>query len=229
MLGNSTFATALILIVMAPGASAQDRTVKDADGFKPMFNLPKFWIYNGTGTGWGFYDDETIVCRGAGGGWLMHPKEFGDVELRLEYKMARGSNSGVTLRCPRRPPAGAKGSQAEPYRVAYEIQLVDDENSPDGKRATTCTGSIYGIVPAKKRNVNKPLGEWNHLRVVAKGTKVTVTLNGETIQDVDLKDYAGKVTGKNPHFLDTKGYVGVQSNAGKVEFRNLRIKDLSTD
>jgi hypothetical protein len=56
---------------------------------------------------------------------------------------------------------------------------------------------------------------------------VTVILNGETVQDVDLKDHAGKVKGRNPHFLDTKGYIGLQSNVGKVEFRNLQVKELA--
>ena len=151
------------------------------------------------------------------------------MELRLEYKMAKGSNSGVTIRCPKEAPDGLRGAKAEPHLVAYEIQLVDDDNSPDGKKDTTCTGSIYGIVAAKKRDVNKRLGEWNDLRVIARGTKVTVTLNGETVQDVDLKDHADKVKGKNPYFLATKGYVGVQSNKGLVEFRNLRVKEMVTD
>jgi hypothetical protein len=139
--------------------------------------------------------------------------------------MSKGGNSGVTLRCPRRPPKGLRGLAAEPAFVAYEIQLQDDENCSTGKDPLTCTGSIYGIAPALKRNVNKPLGQWNDLRIIARGTKVTVTLNGEKVQDVDLRKYAHKVKGKNPHFLDTKGYVGLQSWRGRVEFRNLRIKE----
>jgi hypothetical protein len=207
--------------------AAADKPAKQGEaGFKAMFDLPRFWIYNGTSNRWAFTGDGTIISEGAGGGWLMHPKEFGDLELRLEYKMTKGGNSGVTLRCPRHPPRGLRGIAAEPAFAAYEIQLVDDDNSPDGKKATTCTGSIFGIVPALKRNVNKPLGEWNALRVVARGTKVTVTLNGEKVQDVDLKDYKDKVKGKNPHLLDTKGYVGLQSWQGRVEFRNLWVKDL---
>jgi hypothetical protein len=213
-----------VLVVAGWQAPAQDKPAKgDEGGFRAMFDLPKFWIYNGQTARWAFTGDGVIVSEGEGGGWLMHPKKFGDLEFRLEYKMTKGGNSGITLRCPRKPPKGLTGLKAEPAYVAYEIQLVDDDNSPDGKKDTTCTGSIFGIVPALKRNVNKPIGEWNALRVVAKGTRVIVTLNGERVQDVDLKKYADKV--KNPHFLDTKGYVGLQSWKGRVEFRNLRIKE----
>jgi hypothetical protein len=221
-----TIALAAIAIFVLVGwqVPAQDKPAKgDEGGFKPMFDLPKFWIYNGETRRWAFTGDGTIVSEGEGGGWLMHPKEFGDLELRLEYKMSKGGNSGVTLRCPRKPPKGLTGLKAEPAYVAYEIQLLDDANIK-GLTDTTCTGSIIGIAPALKRNVNKSLGEWNALRVVAKGTKVTVTLNGETVQDVDLKKYADKV--KNPHFLDTKGHIGLQSWSGRVEFRKLRIKEL---
>jgi hypothetical protein len=215
--------TVVALVLMSSGSSAQDEPTKETDGFKAMFDLPKFWIYNGTRDAWGFTGDGLIICLGRGGGWLMHPKELGNVELRLEYKMARGSNSGITVRCPR----PAKENGPEPAFDSYEIQLVDDDNTPDGKSDTTCTGSIYGVVPALKRNVTKPLGEWNVLSVVARGTKVTVTLNGEMVQNVDLKDHAAKVKGKNPHFLATKGYVGLQGWAGAVVFRNLQIKELA--
>jgi 3-keto-disaccharide hydrolase len=76
-----------------------------------------------------------------------------------------------------------------------------------------------------KQGVNRPIGQWNDLRIVARGTKVTATINGETVQDVDLKKYAAKAQG-NPHFLDTRGHVGLQSWKGRVEFRKLRIKEL---
>jgi 3-keto-disaccharide hydrolase len=216
----------LVLVVVGGPLPARDKPGREDEAdFKPLFDLPKFVIYNGTTNRWAFTGDGLIVSEGSGGGWLLHPREFGDLELRLEYKMTKGGNSGVALRCPLRRPEGLRGSKAEPSKLAYEIQLVDDDNSPDGKDPLTCTGSIYGIVPAVKRNVSKPLGEWNELRVVARGTQVTATLNGETVQDVDLKKYADSVQGKNPHFLDARGHVGLQSWRGRVEFRNLRIKE----
>src|SRR5262245_21987086 len=224
-----TVALAAVLGLVLTGwqSPAQEKVPKkDEPGFVPLFDLPKFRIYNGTSNRWAFTGDGSIVSEGRGGGWLMHPKEFGDLELRLEYRMTKGGNSGVTLRCPLEPPEGLRGIKAEPAFVAYEVQLADDENHRDGKDPLTCTGSIFGIAPELKQNINKPLDEWNALRVVATGTRVTVTLNGVTVQDVDLKKYADKVRGKNPHFLDTRGHVGLQSWQGRVEFRNLRIKEL---
>src|SRR5262245_6660024 len=116
-----TIALAAIAIFVLVGwhAPAQDKPAKgDEGGFKPMFDLPKFWIYNGETRRWAFTGDGTIVSEGEGGGWLMHPKEFGDLELRLEYKMRKGGNSGVTLRCPLKPPKGLTGLKAEPAYLA---------------------------------------------------------------------------------------------------------------
>jgi len=223
------FAVFVAIGALASGLPGQDKPARDKDGLKPMFDLPKFWIYNGQVARWAFTGDGTIISEGADGGWLMHPKEFGDLELRLEYKLRKGGNSGIVLRCPQEPPKGVIGLQSEPSQVAYEIQLLDDESFREGKDPLRCTGSLFGLVPAKKLNVSNPVGGWNAVRVVARGTKLTVMINGETVQDTDLKEHAAKVKGKNPHFLATKGYVGIQSWEGHVEFRDLRIKELVTD
>src|SRR5262249_357610 len=112
----------MLLVVLAAtllgGAQvrpAQEKPAKaDGGGFERMFDLPKFWIYNGETRRWAFTGDGTIVSEGEGGGWLMHPRQFGDLELSLEYKMTAGGNSGVVLRCPPEPPEGRSGIQAEP-------------------------------------------------------------------------------------------------------------------
>jgi hypothetical protein len=216
----------LVLVLTGWCSAVEDKPGNRGEaGFKAMFDLPKFSIYNGTSNRWAFTGDGIIIAQGAGGGWLMHPKEFGDLELRLEYKMTKGEIAASPCVARASPPR-ASASRRRNRGPSYEIQLVDDANNPLGKDPLTCTGAIYGIAPALKQNVNRPLGAWNDLRIVARGTKVTVTLNGEKVQDVDLKKYAHKVKGKVPHFLDTKGHVGLQSWEGRVEFRNLRIKDL---
>jgi 3-keto-disaccharide hydrolase len=122
-----TVVSALLLSTWPTPAQEKPAKVGES-GFKPLFDLPKFWIYNGENRRWAFSGDGVIVSEGEGGGWLMHPQEFGDLELRLEYKMRKGGNSGVTLRCPLQPPQGITGIKAEPGFIAYEIQLVDDDN-----------------------------------------------------------------------------------------------------
>src|SRR5262249_38705252 len=95
------------------------------------------WQATGKMEVWGAEKD-VILCQGGGGGWLMTDKEYGDFELRLEYKMPKGGNSGVGIRSP---------LQGDPAYVGMEIQLIDDVNW--GKlESWQHTGSIYNVVPA---------------------------------------------------------------------------------
>ena len=54
------FAIAIVCAVVSTIA-AQDKPVPDKDGFKQMFELPKFWIYGDSRGAWGFTGDERIV------------------------------------------------------------------------------------------------------------------------------------------------------------------------
>jgi hypothetical protein len=76
-------------------------------------------------------------------------------------------------------------------------------------------------------------GELQKIRMVAKGRQIVVELNGTQIVDANLVDYKERVredTDKklraHPGLLRERGHVGLQSHDGRVEFRNLFIKQL---
>src|SRR5581483_76362 len=95
--------------------------------------------------------------------------EYDDFELRLEYQLTKGADSGVALRT---APTGA------PYNSGMEIQLVDESSFPRIKPEQT-TGAIWDVkAPAQK--AAKPLGEWNELHVTLQDRKLQVVLNGTT-------------------------------------------------
>jgi hypothetical protein len=202
------FAPLLLALVLVPRAGG-DVPV----GFEPLFNGKDLtgWKATGKGEVWGA-DDGVLFCQGGGGGWLMTEKEYGDFELRLEYKMPKKGNSGVGLRSP---------LQGDPAYVGMEIQLIDDANW-EGLKDWQHTGSIYNVVPAKKIN-SKPFGEWNTVRIVAKGPRITVEQNGETLVDANLDDYKEEHAKRHPGILRDKGHVGLQCYNYRVEFRNIVI------
>ena len=81
------------------------------------------------------------------------------------------------------------------------------------------------VVPSSKQP-SKEIGEWNKYRIVCKGRKVTVELNGEKIVDADLDEHKDR-SKSNPGILREKGHVGLQDHGGgKLEFRNIFIKEL---
>jgi hypothetical protein len=207
--------TLLAPLALAAPAGGDEKPAPPA-GFQALFNgtdLTGWKTHGGRITSWGA-DKGVLYVKGGGGGWLMTEKEFGDFELRLEYKMPKGGNSGVALRSP------LKG---DPAYAGMEIQLLDDEGHK-GLKPWQHTGSIYGVVPPSK-HVSRPLGQWNSMRIVAKGRRVSVELNGTKIVDANLDD-CKKDFKSHPGLLREKGHLGLQNHGGRVEFRNLFVKPL---
>jgi hypothetical protein len=187
-------------------------------GFESLFNGKDLtgWQSTGNAKVWGA-EKGVIYCAGGGGGWLMTDKEYDNFELRLEYKMPLKGNSGVGIRSP------LKG---DPAYAGMEIQLIDDVNW--GKlQSWQHTGSIYNVVPAKKIN-NKEIGEWNKIKIIAKGRQITVEQNGDILVDANLDEYVKEHAKRHPGILREKGHIGFQSYNLRVEFRNIYLKPLET-
>ena len=187
------------------------------EGFAPLFNgknLAGWWVQANVKPVWGAQDG-LLYCEGGGGGWLMTAKEYGNFELRLEYKMPKMGNSGVGLRSP---------LEGDPAYVGMEIQLIDDINWK-GLQTWQHTGSIYNVVPAKKINSKEP-GEWNTMRIVANGRTILVEHNGEVLVDANLDDYVREHAKRHPGIVREKGHIGLQSYNFRVEYRNIYIKEL---
>ena len=204
----------LAVVVCAATSRAED---KPPEGFTPLYNGKDLagWKPTGKAEVWAA-EGGHIVCKGGGGGWLLTEKEFSDFEFRCEYRWAaKGGNSGVALRTP---------DKGDPAYVGMEIQLIDDEGWPDKLADYQHTGSIYDVQPAKPA-ANKPIGEWNGVRIVCRGRKVTVEQNGKELVNANLDDYQAKFK-KHPGLTRDKGHVGFQSYNIRVEFRNIVIKEL---
>ena len=206
---------ALVLTVLVmTGACLAD---EPPDGFKLLFNNKDLtgWKSTGKKDVWGADPEQKVLfVQGGGGGWLMTEDEFGDFELRLEYKMPKMGNSGVGIRAP---------LTGDPAYAGMEIQLLDDENWK-GLRPTQHTGSIYDVAAAAKVN-SKPHGEWNRMRIVAKGRKVLIEHNGETLVDTDLDEHTEHFK-RHPGLTRAKGHIGFQSYNFRVEFRSIHLKAL---
>ncbi|MCI0380517.1 MAG: DUF1080 domain-containing protein [Gemmataceae bacterium] len=187
------------------------------EGFKALFNGKDLsgWKATGKKHVWGADEKQGVLfVEGGGGGWLLTEAEYGDFELRLEYKMPMKGNSGVALRTP---------PQGDPAYVGMEIQLIDDKNWP-GLQTWQHTGSIYNVVPAKKVN-NREIGEWNSMRIVAKGRHVLIEQNREILVEANLDELKGHYK-KHPGLTREKGHIGFQSYNFRVEFRNIFLKPL---
>lgn len=132
--------------------------------------------------------------------------------FEVEFRMSPRANSGIGIRSGK----FTGPAKTRPSYAAYEVQLLDDA----GKPATTgSTGSLYRYV-APKLNASKPAGQWNLIGIECRGPRIRVTLNGQTVQDLDQTTVA-EIKDK-----PLSGYIMLQSHTRPVEFRNPRLKVL---
>lgn len=191
-----------------------------AADFTPLYNekdLSGWHVESGKLDSWRA-EGENVSCVKPGGGYLATDVEYGDFELRLEYKLPPGGNSGVGIRFP----AGGW-----PSTEGMEIQLLDDDPAhyPDLKpEHMNC--SVYSFVPPKARPA-RPVGEWNHLTIRCQGPHLQVTLNGVEVQDVDLDKQTALGKGKLPlSQRPRRGLIGLQSHGDPVSFRHVEVRSL---
>lgn len=154
-------------------------------------------------------EDGAIVCTGQKGTWLRSNQQYGDFNLRFEYRLRPGGNSGIYVRVP------AAGAHRE--GGGAEVQLLDDsaERYKNIEPAQHC-GSIYKVAPATS-HVSRPAGEWNTMEINCQGAAYRITHNGLVIVNATAAEF--------PELARRfkRGYLGLQNHSEEVWFRNLRI------
>jgi len=167
--------------------------------------------------------EEGVLAR-KGDGDIWTKETFGDFVLDLEFKTAKGSNSGVFFRT---------GDIAAFVQTGIEVQILDYDGKDSAKSKGAC-GAIYDCL-APRKNVVKKAGEWNHYTITCKANKIYVALNGEQIIDMDLDLWTEPH--KNPDGTANKfrtaykdmpraGHLGLQDHGDPIWFRNIKIKPL---
>jgi len=179
--------------------------------------------------------DGTIHCIGSGkgeagqGGDIITKNKYGNFELKLEWKIAEGGNSGIFYL------AQEKADQPI-WKSAPEMQILDNAKHPDanlGKNGNRQAGSLYDLIPADPQNA-KIAGEWNEITIlIYKGT-VVHKMNGESVVEYHLwtDDWKNMILNSKfkdfPDFLNTaeEGHIGLQDHGDDVWFRNIKIRKL---
>lgn len=222
----------LALSLAAPVASgAQMNTLTQAEidaGWLLLFDgrTTDGWRLYGSmdpPTGWEVEDGQ-LTRTGPGGDIVYAPRQFGDFDLQLEWRVEPGGNSGILYR-------GLTVTDYI-YKSAPEMQVLDDERHADGRDPLTSAGSVYGLYPAP-RGVVRPAGEWNEARIVARGPHVEHWLNGVKVAEYELgsPDWSARVAGSKfvqwPEFgTSLRGYVALQDHGDMVWYRNIKIREL---
>jgi hypothetical protein len=193
-----------------------------AEGFVALFNGRNLdnWVGNKQSY---VAEDGMIVIKpeNGSGGNLYTEKEYADFIFRFEFLLTPAANNGLGIRAPLEGDAAYMG---------MELQILD--NTADvyaNLQPYQYHGSVYGVIPAKREYL-KPVGEWNYEEVVARGTRITITLNGTVIVDGDIAEPRDNGTidhNEHPGLKNKTGHIGFLGHGSIVKFKNIRIKDLT--
>lgn len=142
-----------------------------------------------------------LVCDGKGGHeWLRYDRELGDVAIQLEWRFT--------------PVAGA-----DKYNSGVLVRTARDLATWHQAQAGGTRGFLFGLVEPARRVTQdaalarlRPAGEWNTYEIVARGRKLSLWVNGAVTNEIPINA--------------ERGYVGLEAEGWRIEFRNLRLKPL---
>jgi hypothetical protein len=215
----SRLSTVLLAGLLVSGSVQSVRAEdKPGSGWEDLVagDLGKNWTTKGN---WSLDKDGVIALTPRPGekGWtrwdmyLWSKKTYEDFEIEFEYTVQKSGNSGFYFRV---------GDVNDPVKKGIEVQIYDSASkAPDAKMTDHDSGGVIPGVPPTK-NAAKPAGEWNKFQITNKADKLTVVLNGQTVNELNLADSKVKDRPK-------VGNIGFQDHGLPLQLRNIRIRELA--
>ena len=161
-----------------------------------------------------------ILINDGHGLYLSTEKNYGDIELMLEYKTVAGADSGIYL------------------RGVPQIQIWD--TTKEGGKwklgADKGSGGLWNNGPTGTRGkdplvyADKPFGQWNQFHVIMTGDLVSVRLNEQLVVHraplINYWDRKTNLSKRKP--LISKGPIQLQTHGGEIRWKNIFIKELKS-
>jgi Domain of Unknown Function (DUF1080) len=230
---------ACAVFLLAGCSSKNSQRAAAASGWTNLFNGESTagWHRYGSptaGTAWKVEDHVLYIDAVAKDGWqtknggdLVTDEEYQNFDLELEWKISKGGNTGIILFV-HEDPVKYKYS----FETGPEVQILDNEEHPDGKIIKHRTGDLYDLIACNKETV-KPVGEWNRTEIKSLNGQLDLYLNGEKVISTMMWDDNWKRMIANSRFktmpgfgIYNKGHIVLQDHSFPASFRNIRIRRL---
>lgn len=175
----------------------------------------------------------TVLPSGGGesanGGDIVTMDEFSNFDLKLEFRITPGANSGIKYFV-------TESEHNKGSAIGLEYQILDDDLHPDARlgnhEGSRTLASLYDLIRAtnKRRNAT---GEWNQARIVSKGMHVEHWLNGFKVLEYERgSDEFRKLVAESKYKIwkdfgeAPSGHILLQDHGNEVSFRSIKIKVL---
>lgn len=229
---------------LATAAQAQENTLtkkEQKEGWKLLFNgkdLKGWHTYNTDTVGrkWKvadgviYFDQPDNSGGRKGGGDLTTDGEYENYELNLEWKVAKGSNSGIIFDIQE-----DKAIRRATWQTGPEMQVLDNIDAEDNKKPNHLAGCLYDMAGDASVSHPKPVGEWNQVRLIQNKGHLTFYLNGTktfegTIGSEEWNKMIANSKFNGPAFANfakvAKGHIAIQEHPGQSFWRNMKIREL---
>lgn len=168
--------------------------------------------------------DGVMVCSGEPMGYLYTERQFTNFVLSVEYRWPEGKtpgNSGLFARISGEPEALPRtiecqlkhGNAGDLYGFhGLKVKSMDDlTNRVRFAANLEVAGELNGV--ARAEGHENPAGQWNRVEFTVDGGELTVRMNGQFVNSAHTSELRG-------------GPVGLQSEGGEIQFRNVRLQPL---
>ena len=162
-----------------------------------------------------------------GGGDIVTDQQFENFDLKLEWKISKGGNSGIMF-CVHEDTTKYKA----PYETGPEMQVLDNDGHTDGKIHKHRAGDLYDLIACSKETV-KSVGEWNQVEIKLLNGKLDFFLNGVNVVSTTMWDDNWDKMVANSKFKTMPGFakfkkggIDLQDHDFTVWYRNIMIKKL---
>ena len=184
--------------------------------------------------GWEINDGVLTVLSSGGeesaaGGDIVTTDLYGDFELKVDFRLTEGANSGIKYYVDTDLNKGPGSS------IGLEYQILDDARHPDAKlgshEGSRTVASLYDLMQADVNKPINPIGEWNTAHIISIDNHVEHWLNGTKVLEYERgsDDFKKLVSeskyAKWPKFGEAdRGQILLQDHGDRVSFKNIKIK-----